>query len=136
MIPPDLALQKAIGARLAGSPAVAALVAADAILDRGTRPERFPCIIIGECQTVAEPITYSRRHVRIYHTLHVWCREAGSVGAKTITGAIRSALQDGVSIDDHRVVDHFVASDRVVRGEGGDLSHAVVTVEFLVEVTL
>jgi hypothetical protein len=133
MLSPDLALQKAIGARLATSPAVLALVPSEAILDRGTRPERFPCVVIGECQTVLESLTYGRRHIRVFHTLHVWSRETGTIGAKAIAGAIRDALKQELLIDDHRVVDHLVPSVRVLRGEGGDLSHAVVTAETLVE---
>lgn len=136
MIPPDLALQKAIRGRLVGTPAVSALVPAEAIFDRNTRPERYPCVVIGEAQTVAEPITFSRRHVRVTHTLHVWAQENATTSAKGIAGAVRSALRSDLTIDDHRVLDHQVTGIRVMRDPAGTLSHAVVTLEALVEETL
>src|SRR5690606_20915740 len=52
MMEPSLALQKAIRARLIGTPAVTALVPAANMLDKNSRPEVFPSIIIGEAQTV------------------------------------------------------------------------------------
>src|SRR4051794_21888170 len=89
---PALALQIALRSRLTAASGVTALVPAEAIFDRSGRPERFPCIILGEDQEIDPGLTLDRDHVRVVSTLHLWQREAGLTGVKTIAGAIRTAL--------------------------------------------
>ncbi|MCC6736517.1 MAG: DUF3168 domain-containing protein [Bauldia sp.] len=133
MIDPSLALQAAIRQRLATTSAVTALVPADAIFDRHGRPERFPCVLLGEGQTLYSHLwdTYADT---VFADLHIWAEEPGLSGAKAIAGAIREALLDGaLTVADHRVSDLAVASARFLRDPGGLHSHGILTVEALMQ---
>lgn len=129
-----LAVQKAIRARLAATAGVTDLVPASAILDRNQRPAPDPSIIIGEAQTVDPGTDYERRHMTVFHDLHVWKREIGTTGANAIAGAIRAAIHAGrlVLDDGWHCADARVSDVRVMRDPDGETAHAVVTVEALV----
>lgn len=131
---PDLELQKAIRARLVATPAVTALVAASGILDVNQRPAPSPSIILGESQVLDEGTSLQRRHSRIFHTIHVWKREASLEGVKGIAAAIsgaihaeRLAMPAGLHCADARV-----SQTRFLRDPGGEYSHGVVTVDALI----
>lgn len=125
----SLALQASVGARLAASAGVVALVPAANIVDRSGRPELFPCIVIGEGQEVFEEY-----HSTAFATLHVWVKEAGLVTAKQIAGACRDALKDRPwSIEGHFVSDLRVTATRFMRDAQGEYSHGVVTVRAIVQ---
>src|SRR5258708_40112903 len=100
---PSLDLQKAIRARLLASADLMALVPADNVLDVTGRPERVPCINIGEGQTV-----YRRFDSTSYATLHVWAQEPGLVTAKAIVSAIVPALRVDAQIEGVLILDNFV----------------------------
>jgi hypothetical protein len=128
---PSLALQRAIGQRLIASPDVLALIPADNILDTTGRPERVPCILIGEGQTVFRRSNNSTS----YATLHIWVAEAGLVTAKEIGSAVVGVLTFDAEIE--RAVLHldgFVCHDLAVtniqymRDPHGPYSHGIVTV--------
>lgn len=131
----DLAVQKAIGARLVGTPAVVALVPAASILDTNERPAPEPSIILGESQLVDEGTDLKRRRVRIYCTIHVWIKETALVGVKAICGAIRTAIQSERLIlgAGFHAVDNYVPTMRYLRDSEGGRSHGIVTVEVLVQ---
>jgi hypothetical protein len=126
---PSLDLQKAIRARLLASADLMALVPADNILDATGRPERNPCVNIGEGQTV-----YRRFDSTTYATLHVWVQEPGLIGAKAIASAIIPALRVDAQIDGVLALDNFVCHDlevtetRFLRDPHGSYSHGVLTV--------
>lgn len=129
MTEPSLAIQKALRSRFVGASAVTALVAASAIMDRNARPEVFPCILLGEAQTVTGS-DLARRRVAVFLDLHVFATETGLTTAKQIAGAIRDALKaDWYAIDGWRVADLKIASTRFLRDPDGVHSHSVVTVE-------
>lgn len=133
MIDPSLALQAALRARLIGTSAVTALVPAEAIFDRHGRPERFPCVLLGEGQTL-----YSHLHASYFDTvftdLHVWLEEPGLTGAKSVAGAIRMALLDGpLAATDYRISDLTIASARFLRDPDGLHSHGIVAVQALMQ---
>lgn len=132
---PEIALQTALRARLVGTAAVVALVPGEAILDRNERPAPDPSIIIGEGQSVDEGNAIARDLVRIYMDLHVWKREPSTAGVKAIAGAIRTALKPRLDLADSgfHCGDSFVRSARFLRDPDGLTSHAVVSVEALVE---
>ena len=90
---PSLDLQQAVRARLVASPAVIALVPAGSIFDRSRRPESFPCVIMGEGQTVNEALTYGRQHVRCYLDVHVWTHADALSSVKAISGPVVAALR-------------------------------------------
>lgn len=129
----DLAVQKAIRARLVESLAVTALVPATNILDRNARPAPDPSIIIGEDQTIDEA-RLARNVVRVYSTLHVWKKEPGLAGVKLIAGEIRAAIRPAnlPVIDGFHFGDCYVSNTRFLRDPDGETAHGVVTIETLV----
>ncbi|WP_316227483.1 DUF3168 domain-containing protein [Bradyrhizobium sp. SZCCHNR3110] len=126
---PSLELQKAIRARLLASAELMALVPPDNILDTNGRPERVPCLNIGEGQTV-----YRRFDSTSYATLHVWFQEPGLVNAKAAISAIVQALRVDAQINGVLNLDSFVVHDlavtqtRFMRDVHGSYSHGIVTV--------
>ncbi|MBB05607.1 MAG: hypothetical protein CML03_08830 [Pseudooceanicola sp.] len=134
----DLTVQKAIRARLVATAAVTDLVPAAAILDRNERPAPSPSIVLGETQVVDEGTSFERSHSRVFHTLHVWKRDANLIAVKAICGEIRTAIHAGrLALDaGYHTADCFVATIRALRDPDGETSHGVVMVEVLVaEVT-
>ncbi len=130
----ELVVHAALRARLIASPAVCALVPASAILDINQRPAPSPSIILGESQAVDEGDSILRTRLRIYHTAHVWKREASLEGVKRICGAIRSAVLVG-RLDlgaGFHCADLRVSSMRQLRDGDGETSHGVVMIEALV----
>lgn len=105
------------------------LIPADNVLDVTGRPERVPCVNIGEGQTV-----YQRFYSTTYATLHVWVQEPGLTGAKAIVGAIVPALRIDAQITGVLALDDFVCHDlavtqtRFMRDPHGSYSHGIVTV--------
>ena len=130
MTEPSLACQIAIRQRLVGASAVTDLVPAASIFDGPTRPELFPCIIVGTGQTVLEPITLTRSHIRVFLDVHTWTKETGLETVKTIAGAAQEALKAKSSIEGFRVVDWLVTGTRFMR-DPAEIGHAVTTVEAL-----
>ncbi|AJE47186.1 DUF3168 domain-containing protein [Celeribacter indicus] len=129
----ELAVQKAIRARLIGSAGLTALVPAAAILDRNERPASSPAIILGESQSVDEGDSLSRSHTRVFHTIHVWLREPSLEGVKRICGEIRAALKSHrPDLGAFHCADWRVSGMRYLRDGDGVTSHGVVTVDVLV----
>lgn len=129
-----LALQKAMGARLAGFPAVTGLVPSANIVDAHGRPARFPSVILGDGQEVAADLTFERRHVNVFVNLHVWDRSPSFTSIKAIAGAIRAALHGAeLVLDEGQLLDLKHAGTRYLRDPDGQTAHAVVTIEALVE---
>lgn len=91
----DLEVQKALRARFTTTAALMALVPASNVLDSNQRPAPVPSIILGESQSVDEGTSLRRAHSRVYHTLHVWTREASTEKVKAICGEIRQAIHSG-----------------------------------------
>jgi hypothetical protein len=131
---PDLTTQKAIRARLVATQAVTDLVPAANILDRNQRPAPSPSIVLGEAQVVDEGTSMKRKHVRVFHAIHIWKKEISLEGVKHISGAIRNALQwSRIDLDPgFHAADIKVAGMRSVRDPDGETSHAIITVEVLV----
>lgn len=133
---PEIALQKAVRARLTGTDAVTSLVPAASILDTNARPAPDPSIIIGEAQAVDEGDSISRNLTRVYLDLHVWKKETSTAGVKAISGAIRSAMNSGgrlPQLDEFHFVDTYVQSSRFMRDPDGETSHGVVTISAKVQ---
>ena len=126
---PSLALQIAVRARLISVPAVTALVPAERIFDRNTRPTDFPCIIIGDGQTVLEGFSYSVRSVRVYLDLHIWANETGTENAKTIAGRAFDALAVEPIVPGFMVNMFRATGIRTMRDPSGEHSHSILSVE-------
>ncbi|MDJ1632523.1 DUF3168 domain-containing protein [Rhizobium rhizogenes] len=132
---PELALQKAVRARLIADAAVTNVVPAASILDRNERPAPSPSIIIGEGQSIDEGDAISRNLTRVYADLHVWKQEPSLEGVKAIAGAIRTAIK-GANLpnsDGFHFADCYIRSARFLRDPDGEMSHAVVTISALVQ---
>lgn len=132
---PELALQKAVRARLVGTTGVISLVPATSILDRNERPAPSPSIVIGEGQSQDEGNSISRSLTRVYMDLHVWKREPSTEGVKAIAGAIRAAIRSQTvpAENGFHFVDCYVQSARFLRDRDGETSHAIITVNALVQ---
>lgn len=130
----DLAVQKAIRARLVATLAITDLVPPVSILDRNQRPAPSPSIIIGDAQVVDNGSSLKRTHSRVYHTLHIWKREPSLEGVKAICGAIRTAIQwNHMDLDaGFHAADVKVSSIQAMRDRDGETSHGVMVVEVLV----
>ncbi|MDB6179553.1 DUF3168 domain-containing protein [Paracoccus sp. Z330] len=135
----DLESQKALRARFTTTAAITSLVPASSILDTNQRPAPVPSIIMGESQVVDEGTSLKRQHSRVYHTLHVWTREASLEGVKAICSEIRRAVQFGprlVMADPYHCADLRVSQVRTLRDPDGEHSHGIVTVEALISEAL
>jgi hypothetical protein len=130
MTEPSLACQIAMRERLVGDPAVTALVPTLNVFDGPTRPEMFPSIIIGTGQTVLEPLTVTRSHVRVFLDVHLWTEGDGLETVKQIAGAASKALAGRPSIDGFRVMDWIVTGTRFMR-DPGTFGHGIITLEAL-----
>jgi hypothetical protein len=131
-----LALQKALRARLVATPAVTALVPADNILDRHRLPAPSPAIVLGETQEIDDGAMF-RGRTRVWHTIHVFRRELSLEGVTTIAAAVRKAVHaERLALEPgfHCIGAH-VSSVRTMREAGDETSHAVVTVEAVIEET-
>lgn len=129
----SLAFQLAARAILLANSDVIALIPADNIIDANGRPELFPRINMGEDQEFPADDVVGR-YTRLLATMHVWVREPGLVGAKTITSAVRKALilqrwnRDGLFCIDTRL-----QTARYLRDPDGLTAHGVITFEALIE---
>jgi hypothetical protein len=132
---PELALQKAVRARLIVTGDILSEVPAASILDRNERPAPSPSIVIGEGQSVDEGNSISRSLTRVYMDLHIWKREPSTEGVKAIAGAIRAAIKNGIipQMDGFHFADCYVQNARFLRDPDGETSHAIVTVNALVQ---
>lgn len=131
----DLAVQKAIRARLLATSAVTDLVPAVSILDRNRAPAPSPSIILGEVQIMDEGDSIKRTRSRVYHTIHVWKVEPSREGVKLINAAIKAAIHAG-RLDlgpGLHCADWRVASMRALSDPDGETSHGIVTVNLLVQ---
>lgn len=128
MSDPSLAIQKVIYDRLTDDDDLLALVS-DAIFDRSGRPERFPCVVIGEGQTVFHDF-----HAGVHADLHVWAEEPGLVIAKRIGSAIIAALEDCPwQAEGLCVHDMSVKATRYLRDPSGKFSHGVLSYVAIVQ---
>lgn len=131
----ELSLQKALRARLSASGDVVALVPAASILDRNERPNPRPSIVIGEAQSVDENDSIARTVTRVYMDLHIWVEEPSTEISKRIAGAVRRAIHGAnLQLDPgFNCADCRVRGSRFLRDPDGQTSHAVVTVDALVQ---
>lgn len=126
---PSLPLQAAIRARLVASTAVTSIISATAIVDRNATPALDNSIVIGEATTGPDDGIARTRHM-VVADLHIWRKEAGTVGSKQVAGAIRAALIDGpLSVAGYHVADLRIASTRFLRDPNGTHSHGVLSLE-------
>lgn len=131
---PSYEIQKVIRSRLLASPELMALVSGDNILDATGRPERIPCVNIGQGQTV-----FRRFDATSYADLHIWNQELGLTGCKAIASAMIAALLVDAQVNGTLRLDNFICHDmrvtgtRYLRDPHGSYSHGIVTTAAIVK---
>ncbi|UOK70269.1 DUF3168 domain-containing protein [Ancylobacter polymorphus] len=132
MSEPSLAAQAAIRAVLVASGSVTSLVPAGNILDRNSRPEVTPLIIVGDGYTV-DASAQCIEAWEVYSDIHVWTKEPGLAQCKTIAGAVQRALR-GLDVEAQGYSLSIMAQDcRYFRDPDGEHAHAVVSVTLFAE---
>ena len=126
MTEPSFAAQRAIVTALRGAPGVTAWVPPDAIFDRSGRPETFPCIIVGEGQTIDESDDCIAA-AEVFLDLHIWTRESGFAACKPAAGAVMRALRAFENTQDGYDVTMTSIEARYLRAPSGEHSHGVVS---------
>jgi len=122
----SLAAQKSLRNHLVADTDLIALVPAADIRDSNARPERFPCIILGEATVVgadAPCMSISELHL----TAHVWTREPGTENCKLIAGAVRRAAEGIDEMVDGFDLGFAFDGTRYLRDPDGETAHGVVT---------
>lgn len=133
MTTPSIALQKAIRERLIGTAALTALVPAANVFDRHGKPERFPCCIIGDGQTVLESHAFNRRFIRVFHDTHFWTEATDLFGVKQVADIAMTAINATFpTIADFDVLEFAATGIRTLRDPSGEHGHAILTIEALV----
>jgi hypothetical protein len=112
-----------------------ALVPQGHIFDRNSRPEIFPCIIVGEAQTVGDDVECADLS-EVFLTIHAWTRESGMVAVKEIAGEIRRALRRKQGLQDGFDLSFDFQDTVFLRDPSGEHSHAVITFTVLAEDTV
>jgi hypothetical protein len=137
MIEPTLALQTAIRSRLLDVPAVLALVPATHIRSGSTRPEKTPCIIMSDGQTIAQGHDYTaQRAATVYLDIHIWTLNEGERKAKEIAFAVTQALDSKLTIAGAEC-DHFEVTGAVYpRDPDPAYGHGVLSVEAVMRWTV
>jgi hypothetical protein len=133
MMEASLAVQKAIRARLVDTTELLQLVPAENIFDRHHRPERFPCVILGQAFALY-PDYLDVFHTSVTADVNVWTDQPDMVDVKTIAAAVREALWQGPwSVDDHHCVNLRMEAARFLRDPDGIHGHAVLTIEVILQ---
>jgi hypothetical protein len=109
-----------------------ALVPAANIFDRHSRPESFPCIVVGEGQTVSDEATCLVA-AEVHLTLHVWTRENSMTACKSIAGEVQRALRNLSGTLDGWACDFNFEDALYLRDPSGEHSHGVLTFTVLAE---
>lgn len=133
----SVSVQKALHAKLVNNAALVALVSPSAIFDRTTKPEEFPCVIIGDGQAIFHKLAYGKRVTTQHFDVHAWVLGEALLDVKAIADAVAVALADGIgSTADFREVAGTVIGCRVMRDPGGRCVHAIISFQTLVEEVL
>ena len=134
MSEPSLAAQRLAVTTMRANAALLALVPSANIFDKSGRPERFPCIIVGEAQTVGEDVDCADLS-DVFLTIHAWTVENGMGEVKNIAGAVRRALRRLEGTQDGYALDFAFADTVFLRDPSGTHSHAVISFEVTAEDT-
>ncbi|KAB7741603.1 DUF3168 domain-containing protein [Parvibaculum sedimenti] len=130
----DLALQKAIYARLSGDAPLAALVAGR-IYDNVPADAGFPYMTLGEAQ-VSDWSTGDSEGGEHRLTFHVYSRGGGRAETKTILGAINAALHDaGLTPEGARLVGMRFLDAETRREPDGITWRGTIRLRALTEIT-
>ncbi|QIA23095.1 DUF3168 domain-containing protein [Mesorhizobium sp. AA22] len=122
----SLAAQRLAVITMRQSIALGALVPDANIFDRNSRPEVFPCVIVGEGQTVGDDIDCADLS-EVFLQIHAWTKENGMVAVKEIAGEIRRALRRKEGVQDGFDLSFDFEDTVFLRDPSGEHSHAVIS---------
>lgn len=105
------------------------------IMDRNARPEVFPCVIVGEAQTVGDDIDCADLST-VFLTIHVWTKGNTFDDCKKIAGEIRRALRRTSAVQDGFALDFSFEDSRFLRDPNPEINHGVVTFNVTAEDTV
>lgn len=128
----SLAAQRLAVTAMRARAQLTALVPSANMFDRNERPEIFPCLIIGEAQTVSDD-AHCIVAAEVYLTLHVWTKESGFVACKSIAGEVQRALRNLSGTQDGWALDFYVEDAIFMRDPSGEHSHGVLTFRAMAE---
>lgn len=132
MSEPSLALQRLIRSRLINDAGVTALVPAESIYDSGTRPDRFPRIVIGE-GFAGYSDSFDTFHDKVALDLHIWTDTPDLEAVKTIAGKARKAMAARPWTVDGFLCSNLTASTfRPMRDPDGR-PHGILSVEGILQ---
>lgn len=131
----SLAAQRLAVTTMRAHAPLTALVPSANIFDRNERPEVFPCVVVGEAQTVGDDIDCADLS-DVFLTIHVWTQENTMTAAKNIAGEIRRALRQLSGTQDGFALDFSFEDSRFLRDPNPEISHGVVTFNVSAEDTV
>lgn len=127
MTEPSLAAQRFVAARLKTTAAVTDLVPAACIFDRNSRPEAFPCIIVGEGQTIDESDGECFVGAEVFMDVHIWTRGNNLADTKAIAGPVQRALRNVETMQDGVALSFESQDTRFLRDPSGEHGHGIIT---------
>ena len=131
----SLAAQRLAVVKMRARSQLTALCPSANIMARNTRPEVFPCVLVGEGQTVDDSATCIVA-AEVFLTIHVWTRENVMTACKSISGEVQRALRNAEGVQDGWACDFNFEDAVYLRDPSGEHSHAVVTFSVMAEDTL
>lgn len=130
-----LELQGAVSQALMAAPAVQALVASR-IYDRVPKDAGFPYVSFGPADASSDDADCVEG-LDVSFQIDVWSRAVGFPEAKQIAGAVRAALHEAeLILGEAALASLRHRQTRVMRDPDGLTSHAALTFEALVEVSI
>jgi hypothetical protein len=127
----SLALQGAIVAALKADAAVAAIVAGR-IFDIIPPGAQMPYISLGEDQVLPDGgDCFDAYDIR--SAIHLWSRKVGMPEVKRLAAAVDAALGDELAVPGHFIIECGVTDTRFLRDPDGLTSHAVLSLQTLIE---
>lgn len=127
----SLALQGAIVAALKADADVAALVGAR-VFDVVTPGADYPYISLGEDQVLPDGgDCFDAYDIR--STIHLWSRTVGFPEVKRLAAAVDAVLGSDLVVPGHHVIECGLTDTRFLRDPDGLTSHAVLSLQTLIE---
>lgn len=134
MITPDIEFQTQIRSALIASSEVTGLVPVDHIRAGSTRPDKLPCVIMANPQTVNLGRSGDWYVTRVYLDLHIWALEDGADMARQIGAAVAHVLWDAPECVENDIGAYERPSFNYMRDPDPDKAycHGVATVSGVV----
>lgn len=135
MSEPSLAAQRLAVSAMRARSQLTALCPSANIMDRNARPELFPCVLVGEGQTVDDSATCVVA-AEVFLTIHIWTKENTMTACKSISGEVQRALRNAEGVQDGWALDFNFDDAIYLRDPSGEHSHGVLTFSVMAEDTL